>query len=401
MCLRRDRKQCAGSDAKSTCVSRRWRDEARPARRGGPGTFHVATHGLSVARASEASRVRRPVEQDEAQQEGQMPGRKMHKPEARWPGFCSDCCTAPGSGQNNDRPSIGVALLETGDRPRLDGGEVRQAGDGVDEAQILGRDAAIGHPVVAGAIDDVLARGRKRSVQPMPNGAAAAAPGFGASSAQACGGFFCSQSQPVNQAAERIVFSQNGDGTVTAVIQILYEGPSENFSWLLPISTVPENDDIAVASDLAFTRLQAATNPNYSLNTRAEGTCRDEGAPRRQVLPGRRYPRRQRPCAEPGRRLGRHRRRFGRRGRVRVDGARPHAGPARQQAAAADSLWQGRCRDHPSVRPSGRARAILATRVCRRRQKVHLLKRRQRLLRAAVGTTRRSAPEERSIVRTA
>src|SRR5688572_8316648 len=92
--------------------------------------------------------------------------------------------------------------------------------------------------------------------------------------AQACGGFFCSQSQPVNQAAERIIFTNNGDGTVTAVIQILYEGPSENFSWLLPISTVPQGDDIAVASDLAFTRLQAATNPSYVLNTRIEGQCR-------------------------------------------------------------------------------------------------------------------------------
>ena len=90
---------------------------------------------------------------------------------------------------------------------------------------------------------------------------ALAAIAVSAAPARACGGFFCSQSQPVNQAAERIVFSQNGDGTVTAVIQILYEGPSENFSWLLPISTVPADDDIAVASDLAFTRLQAATIP--------------------------------------------------------------------------------------------------------------------------------------------
>jgi len=92
--------------------------------------------------------------------------------------------------------------------------------------------------------------------------------------AQACGGFFCSRAQPVNQAAERIIFSQNGDGTVTAVIQILYEGPSENFSWLLPISSVPQGDDIAVASDLAFTRLQQATNPSYNLTTRVEGTCK-------------------------------------------------------------------------------------------------------------------------------
>jgi MYXO-CTERM domain-containing protein len=96
------------------------------------------------------------------------------------------------------------------------------------------------------------------------------------SDAQACGGFFCSAltSQPVNQAAERIVFAQNADGTVTAIIQIMYEGPTENFSWLLPISSVPMGNEIAVASDVAFQRLQGRTNPQYNLTTRVEGTCR-------------------------------------------------------------------------------------------------------------------------------
>ncbi|HYQ02727.1 MAG TPA: DUF2330 domain-containing protein [Polyangiaceae bacterium] len=94
------------------------------------------------------------------------------------------------------------------------------------------------------------------------------------SSALACGGFFCNQSQPVNQAAEGIIFADNGDGTVTAVIQIKYQGPSKNFSWLLPISSVPKTDsDIGVASELAFQRLQARTNPSYSLTTTTEGNC--------------------------------------------------------------------------------------------------------------------------------
>ncbi len=92
-------------------------------------------------------------------------------------------------------------------------------------------------------------------------------------SASACGGFFCSQTQPVNQAAERIVFAHNGDGTVTAVIEIQYEGPSESFSWLLPIASVPMGDELAVASNAAFQRLQAATNPLYQLTTVIEGTC--------------------------------------------------------------------------------------------------------------------------------
>jgi hypothetical protein len=100
------------------------------------------------------------------------------------------------------------------------------------------------------------------------------------SPARACGGFFCSQTQPVNQAAERIVFADNGDGTVTAVIQIMYQGPSESFSWLLPISSVPEGDEIAVASNLAFQRLQSATNPQYNLTTRTEGQCSSSPASR-------------------------------------------------------------------------------------------------------------------------
>ena len=38
--------------------------------------------------------------------------------------------------------------------------------------------------------------------------------------AHACGGFFCSANAPVNQAAERIIFSKNDDETVTAVVLI-------------------------------------------------------------------------------------------------------------------------------------------------------------------------------------
>jgi len=99
--------------------------------------------------------------------------------------------------------------------------------------------------------------------------------------ASACGGFFCSSSQPVNQAAERIVFADNGDGTVTAVIQILYQGPAEKFSWVLPISSVPDEETgVGVGSDVAFTRLQQLTNPQYLLTTRVEGLCQNSlGSP--------------------------------------------------------------------------------------------------------------------------
>ena len=88
--------------------------------------------------------------------------------------------------------------------------------------------------------------------------------------AQACGGLFCSASAPVNQAAERIIFSKNADDTVTAVVQIQYQGPSEEFAWVLPVPGIP---DVEVSSDLAFTRLQLASNPQYNLSTVIEGEC--------------------------------------------------------------------------------------------------------------------------------
>ena len=89
--------------------------------------------------------------------------------------------------------------------------------------------------------------------------------------AHACGGLFCSATAPVNQAAERIIFSKNEDGSLTAVVQIQYEGPSEEFAWVLPVPGIPE---VKVSSDLAFTRLQQASNPQYTFTTEVEGRCK-------------------------------------------------------------------------------------------------------------------------------
>ncbi|MGB5266129.1 MAG: DUF2330 domain-containing protein, partial [Polyangiales bacterium] len=91
--------------------------------------------------------------------------------------------------------------------------------------------------------------------------------------AHACGGLFCSAAAPVNQAAERIIFSKNADQTVTAVVQIQYEGPSEEFAWVLPVPGIPE---VKVSSDLAFTRLQQASNPQYTFTTEVQGRCKRE-----------------------------------------------------------------------------------------------------------------------------
>jgi len=93
--------------------------------------------------------------------------------------------------------------------------------------------------------------------------AAAAALLAPAPEAQACG---CVAPQfpsvPVVQAGERIVFSQNGD-QVEAHIQIQYEGPAEEFGWLVPVPDVPE---LLLSTDELFNQVTQQTQPTYRLN---------------------------------------------------------------------------------------------------------------------------------------
>jgi MYXO-CTERM domain-containing protein len=98
-----------------------------------------------------------------------------------------------------------------------------------------------------------------------------------APNARACGGLFCNAAQPVNQAAERILFSTNDDGTVTAVIEIQYEGPAQEFAWVLP---VPAGQvDVGVGSTISLDRIEAQSNPLYILNVTTDPSCfADNGA---------------------------------------------------------------------------------------------------------------------------
>ncbi len=82
--------------------------------------------------------------------------------------------------------------------------------------------------------------------------------------ASACGGFFC-QNSPVDQNAERIIFTQNHDGTISAYIQIQYTGTAPDFSWVLPLPAAISAEDIEVPEDAmaAFNELETATNPVF------------------------------------------------------------------------------------------------------------------------------------------
>ena len=79
--------------------------------------------------------------------------------------------------------------------------------------------------------------------------------------AYACGGFFCNTQNPIDQAAERVLYITGG-GKVTAHIQIRYEGPSAQFSWVLPLAKVPK---LGIGSDSVFTMLEMTTRPTYYL----------------------------------------------------------------------------------------------------------------------------------------
>ena len=84
----------------------------------------------------------------------------------------------------------------------------------------------------------------------------------------ACGGFFCTN-VPIDQSAERIIFTVNGDGTITAIVGINYTGNAEDFSWVVPVPSPP---DLDVAETDSLDTLQSNTQVRVNL---PERLCRD------------------------------------------------------------------------------------------------------------------------------
>jgi len=86
--------------------------------------------------------------------------------------------------------------------------------------------------------------------------------------ASACGGFFCNGGggtgpTPVVQAAERVIFEKRPDGTVRTYVQIRYDqqnGAPIGFSWIIPVTAVPE---VGIADVATFDELDQATNPQF------------------------------------------------------------------------------------------------------------------------------------------
>jgi hypothetical protein len=92
---------------------------------------------------------------------------------------------------------------------------------------------------------------------------------FAPAPASACGGFFCS-SAPVDQSAERIIFSVNEGGTTDMIVQIAYQGDSDDFAWLLPLAEVPDPDSLATFPQLAMMALDSGTGPTFAMHPDCE-----------------------------------------------------------------------------------------------------------------------------------
>jgi len=82
--------------------------------------------------------------------------------------------------------------------------------------------------------------------------------------AAGCGGFFC-QNSPVDQTGERIVFTVNDDETITTLIEILYFGEADDFSWILPIPEAIDADALQVPEDgqAVFDELHQLTDVQF------------------------------------------------------------------------------------------------------------------------------------------
>ena len=98
--------------------------------------------------------------------------------------------------------------------------------------------------------------------------------------AKACGGFFCSRT-PVDQNAEHILFVVGPGDATTMVVQIGYAGGDSDFSWVLPLGSVPAADSLQVFPQLALSSLAANTGPLFNpaqdcwtfLDATAGGEC--------------------------------------------------------------------------------------------------------------------------------
>ncbi|HET6284482.1 MAG TPA: DUF2330 domain-containing protein, partial [Polyangia bacterium] len=101
----------------------------------------------------------------------------------------------------------------------------------------------------------------------------------------ACGGFFCNRPPPdgppeIAQVAENVAFAidrdaATGKSSIEAHIQILYTGPADKFSWVVPTLALPT---LEIGINTLFQRLEPATRPTFRVQYIMDGTCKGFGS---------------------------------------------------------------------------------------------------------------------------
>ena len=77
---------------------------------------------------------------------------------------------------------------------------------------------------------------------------------------RACGGF-CNNNQPITQAAERIFFGLD-EGRIHMHVRIQYDGPPDQFGWLLPVPADPTLE-VKLSTEALFDSLDQLYAPIY------------------------------------------------------------------------------------------------------------------------------------------
>ena len=94
---------------------------------------------------------------------------------------------------------------------------------------------------------------------------------FSIASSYACGGLFCDNTQPVNQVAERILFAPDSEtDTMHMHVQLTYQGPPDDFGWLLP---VPAGTQFGLSRPALFRELDARYQPTFRLRRIRAENC--------------------------------------------------------------------------------------------------------------------------------
>ena len=103
----------------------------------------------------------------------------------------------------------------------------------------------------------------------MVGAVAMASVGLTSSNAEACGGFFCNNQDPTIQTGENILFSVDDDN-IRAYVQVFYDGPADDFAWIIPVAS---NPDVGVGTDAVFTQLGILTRPSFQVKEEIDDSC--------------------------------------------------------------------------------------------------------------------------------